>query len=187
MNSTIAVALITAIATLSGGCIASVTGIIIQRRQIQLQATISVREHKERREVQQRKIRRDVYVKLLAQFEHAEKFLNDCWREPVPATSDEAELLRQKIYEQTYVFNSALIVVYLEGPKDVADAAGGMTNALRDETELINSCARNNIGKGGRLIDFRANDKGSLRSNLWSAEHPFITQAGKTLNDTTVL
>jgi hypothetical protein len=148
---------------------------------------MSIQEHLEQREAQQRQIRRDAYVKLLTQYEQAIKLLDEYWREPAPATPYEVELLRQKVTEQTRVIGGALITVYLEGPENVRKAASKLGTAFSGQVDLIYNCAKENAGKAGRLVDFRRNPIESVQTNLWEIELKVIQEAAKALDDITVL
>ena len=90
MNTTVAVALITALATIAGGATAGTIGLIAQNRQSKLQ-----------QEAQRRQMRRDTYVELLTKHEDVSVALVDIWQAPPPAS---------KSADHTTLYMSPLII-----------------------------------------------------------------------------
>lgn len=181
MDATIAVSLITALATLSGGLIAGVISLKVQQRQIEAQHKLSLLEHKEQRDTGRRQVRREAYVQLLTQCDEVIRRFDKCWETRPTATEDspgrseyvEAESGRHE-------FEVALNTVYLEGPQNVSDAAKELGLALALESLAIAQCFADNIGKTDPLFKFRPDDVGSQK---YDAKRKFIAEAKKVLSE----
>lgn len=143
MSTTIAVAIITALATIAGGATAGTIGLITQGRQLG-----------EQRKVQRRQVRRDAYVEFLSTHEDVFNVLMDIWMQP--PTSNKSTRILNPLYEPIdYLRNNniAANVVYLEGPQSVRSAAQAIIYFHNEQTAMIKKVALDNIGRTESLID----------------------------------
>lgn len=174
MNTTLGVALITSLSTLSAGLLASVTSLRIQRRQTDTQLGIALSEQAERKDAQHRQLRRDSYVQLLTRFDEVTSALQSCWERNPPTTPDEP--LNEAISQVRNLLSSldaSLNIVLLEGPQSLANAARDMQHIVNAEFDELIACTVKYAGKqeplfglvneaGYRVVAIRYNAKAAF-------------------------
>jgi hypothetical protein len=165
MNTTIAVAIITALATTAGAGIAAVFSLMNQSRQSKLQE-----------EAQRRQIRRDAYVSFLTKFDEMSSIYDTVWNAPV---SDDPFNPVVEPIDQTVLFRIALAIVQLEGPEAVSKAAQGLVYALDQESRQVDELADQKVGESAKFQDFVDMDQLIEKRN--SAKKRFIDEAAKAL------
>jgi hypothetical protein len=170
MNTTIAVAIITALATIGGGSAAGIIGLAAQRRQDETQ-----------RETRRLQMRRDAYVALLAEFDEILAATDRIWNDPPPRdrSVDVFESLRTPV-DYHKKLRIAHNTVYLEGPVSVRRAAAEFVFLLREERKMISSCAQDHVGKPGVLKEFWKNRDEALAKRD-RVKNEFLDQAAMAL------
>ncbi|MFI6489883.1 hypothetical protein [Streptomyces sp. NPDC050564] len=120
MNDVVAVALITALSTVTAGGLA---GAFTYRAAL-AQATSQREQAREgrldERLARHREVRRDVYVRFLDQLSEAHRFMDQLWMEPLPSPAEPA--VRQ-LTEHADQLWKTMHIIDLEGPPEVAEAA----------------------------------------------------------------
>jgi len=89
VSTTILVATITALSTLSGGLAGSIISLRIHHDQIKELNRFADQEHAGRRITRQRDVRREAYVLLLNHFDGVDNIVQSCWQlNPLPERAD---------------------------------------------------------------------------------------------------
>ncbi|MFI9807458.1 hypothetical protein ACIHEJ_24370 [Streptomyces sp. NPDC052301] len=140
MNDTVAVALITAVSTLSAGAVTGGFAFWGTGRQAREQAQQAREERAEQRATRQREVRRDVYVRFLDLAVQVDQHMDFIWIEPGPSIT--AEKIEQMV-ELTRQLWKALPAVLLEGPPAVAEAARAFAAAVAEECDTLEEIAGN--------------------------------------------
>jgi hypothetical protein len=167
----VAVALITALATISGGATAGIIGLVAQNRQSKVQQA-----------EQRRQTCRAAYVELLAKYEDAANVLSDIWQEPPP--QNESVKVFARLYEpvdRVRELNVAVGIVYLEGPESVTRAAEAIMQCHVGEMDMIHKVAHENTGRPEKLIDLSEPSLDSLDDARSKVRIEFIRAAANAL------
>jgi hypothetical protein len=138
VNDTVAVALITAISTLSAGAVTGGFAFWGTRRQAKAQAQQAREDRSEQRAARHREVRRDVYVRFLDAAVQVDQHMSFMWIEP--GSSINAEMVEQ-VTELTSQLWKALPAVLLEGPPAVAEAARSFAGAVAEECDTLEEIA----------------------------------------------
>src|SRR5215469_5098238 len=131
MNTTVAVALITALSTLCGAALASFTSLRIHQRQVRLQREITTSEREERENERRRQLRRDAYVGLLTYCDELDTALHECWNDKPPEQPQQK--VTGNLNKARRLLNSMkapLNTVYLEGPNSILDSVAQLQIAF---------------------------------------------------------
>jgi hypothetical protein len=129
MKTTIAVALITAISTLSA---AAISGYLAYK----VSAAQGKQAWVEQRLLERRQIRRQAYVQFLNQVGIAEQALDKLWQSKTPSEPDFHTFIESGI-DATGAVQPLLYLVTLEGPSAVVSAAAFVTASLMQECREI--------------------------------------------------
>ncbi|MEV0688766.1 hypothetical protein [Streptomyces sp. NPDC050388] len=138
MNDTVAVALITALSTLSAGAVTGGFAFWGTRRQAKEQAQQAREDRSEQRAAWHRDVRRDAYVRFLDLAVQVDQHMSFIWMEPGPSIT--AEKIEHMI-ELTSQLWKALPAVLLEGPPAVAEAARAFAGAVAEECDTLEEIA----------------------------------------------
>lgn len=179
MSITIGVALITSISTLSGGLIASLVGLKVQKRQIIAQATLAASEREEQRLLRDADSRRQTYIQFLNQVNDVERLLQKCWEERVPGITDYTSETLEKAWEGAKDLERAANMVALEGPTEVDELARSLYGDIFEEIDSITDAILTSIGNGKTVSDAAP---GKRAEHLRSRKHmksEFISMARK--------
>jgi hypothetical protein len=167
MSTTVAVAIITALATISGASVAGIINLIAQGRQIGLQ-----------RETLRRQARRDAYMEYLLKWDEIIEVLDSIWKSmpPSDAHANALEPLSLDFYTR---LRTAINAVYLEGPTNVIRVADHLAELIAKERKIIDRLAQENIGNSGRLTSFTSR-KDIVDARI-EARNAFVAEAAKAL------
>jgi hypothetical protein len=136
MNTTIAVALITALSTLAGASTTGYLGLLISRAQLKTQQKSAELERGEQHAKDVREIRRDVYLSFMNQLTRIEElFDRDLWIR-TGFGEDGAISPGEIMYTATAMMHqlaARLDLVRLEGPYHVSEAALKLYSGLNKE------------------------------------------------------
>ncbi|MGW3145647.1 hypothetical protein ACWDG1_13395 [Streptomyces sp. NPDC001177] len=144
MKDTVAVALITAISTLSAGAVTGGFAFWGTRRQAKGQARQAREDRVEQRLMRHREVRRDAYVRFLDLAVQVEQHMSSLWLEP---PSSLASNHIERMIELTAQLWKALPTVLLEGPPAVAEAARALSGLAAEECDLLSEIAGRNNGQ----------------------------------------
>jgi hypothetical protein len=183
--NTVIIALITALSTLSGGLIGSVTGLRIHHSQIEVQEKLDNENRMEKRARRRRKLRRQAYVSLLSRLDKIENLIQRCWElTPLPTHDDPIPDTLVEAHDQFAAIAAALNTVRLEGPPSVAEAGEAANEVIRSELSMILMHLLENAGKRDILIvlatdDFRraTHQRQQAREQLMAAAQVALEQA----------
>jgi hypothetical protein len=187
MDTTVSVALITSLSTLTAGAIASATTLMINRSQANKENKRLQTERKERYADQKREIRRDAYLQLLGKFDEVDNLMNECWK-LYPQGEDAP--VRQEMLEAGESINAldyALNVVRLEGPQKVVDAAQEMQLLFNGEIVDMLRLSTSNPNAQKPLYLLEENDGnpyGKALGGRRNKKEKFIITARQALEDT---
>ncbi|MGW3407942.1 hypothetical protein [Streptomyces sp. NPDC000888] len=175
MNDTVAVALITAISTLSAGAVTGGFAFWGTRRQTREQAQQAREERAEQRTTRQREVRRDVYVRFLDLAVQVDQHMSFIWIEPGPSIT--AEKIEQMI-ELTSQLWKALPAVLLEGPPAAAEAARAFAGAIAEECDTLEEIAGSS---GEHPLYVTSNGFTTLSDQRVSTQRRYIETAREAL------
>jgi hypothetical protein len=134
MNDVVAVALITAVATLAAGAVTGAFAYGAARRQTVSQEKQAREARAEQRVVRHREVRREIYVRLLNQKDEAHRQINKVWAEAPPPTKEAA---LQVLYDVADPVGNSYTLISLEGPPNVAEAAQAIFEQIQQEVYLL--------------------------------------------------
>jgi hypothetical protein len=124
VNITIAVALITALSTLSGGLIVSAVSLRIHRQQLAAQRQLAADEREEQQRLALRERQRQTYEQLLNRFDEIERALQKCWESHgIPGGDQNISPAMRAALNCIIGFEQMLNVVAIDGPEQVSDLA----------------------------------------------------------------
>ncbi|WP_250297849.1 hypothetical protein [Streptomyces sp. A 4/2] len=177
MNDTVAVALITSLSTLSAAGLAGVASAWVAGRQLRHQSALAREERAERRAVDHREMRRDVYEKFLSQADAAYRVLDNGWF-ALPFT----ELRRWEAgFAARRALDEAYIRVQLVGPDDVAERGAEVLRSIGDEFRLHARIVDGSPDAAGNAADLEPSARsGALRARVASSTE-FVTVARRAL------
>ncbi|MER6441681.1 hypothetical protein ABT275_35805 [Streptomyces sp. NPDC001185] len=175
MNDTVAVALITAISTLSAGAVTGGFAFWGTRRQANAQAQQAREDRSEQRATRHREVRRDVYVRFLEAAVGVDQHMSFIWIEP--RSSITAEKVEQMIALTSQLWK-ALPAVLLEGPPAVAEAARAFAGAVAEECDTLEEIAG---GSGEHPLYVTLDGFTTFSSQRSETQRRFIETARETL------
>ncbi|MFE5524336.1 hypothetical protein ACFQ9Q_42435 [Streptomyces virginiae] len=165
MNETVTVALITALATLAGGGMASLVAAWNTRKQLQSTHALAAIEKAEGQRRERRELRRDAYLKFIDQLSATDRAMVDLWQ-----TNALTEQVNVRTYEPFKIASghlNALVdrahLVALEGPEDLHAAA--LQSAVDEARALaaLGDLVHESVGREG--------DLGSLHSDIRNTQN----------------
>ncbi|MFF1656195.1 hypothetical protein [Streptomyces sp. NPDC058255] len=156
MNDVVAVALITAVSTVTAGGLAGVFTYRAALAQARSQMEQSREGRLEERLARHREVRRDVYVRFLDQLSDAHNFMDQLWMEPLPSSAEPA--VRQ-LTERADQLWKTMHIIDLEGPPDVAAAARSIAGSTYAEWDALKEYLEGS--QGGEELHIR-------ESNDWA-------------------
>jgi hypothetical protein len=153
VNATALIALITAMSTLLGGLIGSLTSIRIHKSQVAERDRVVREQRGELMGARTREVRREAYVLLLTRFDQLDALLRKCWElspfveadDPIPDAIIDAR-------DSLAAIANALNTVNLEGPPSVAEAGDKANALLHSELSTILTQLRRNTGEKEILL-----------------------------------
>lgn len=177
VNDTVAVALITSLSTLSAAGLAGVASAWVAGRQLRHQSALAREERAERRAVDHREMRRDVYEKFLSQADAAYRVLDNGWF-ALPFT----ELRRWEAgFAARRALDEAYIRVQLVGPDDVAERGAEVLRSIGDEFRLHARIVNGSPDAADNAAELEPSARsGALRARVASSTE-FVTAARRAL------
>ncbi|MGK5693401.1 hypothetical protein ACSNOJ_10960 [Streptomyces sp. URMC 128] len=175
MNDTVAVALITALSTLSAGAVTGGFAFWGTRRQLKAQAQQAREDRSEQRATRHLEARRDVYVRFLDAAVQVDQHMGFIWIEP--ASSVTAEKVERMI-ELTSQLWKVLPAVLLEGPPAVSEAARAYAGAVAEECDTLEEISG---APGEEPLWVRADGFMTFSERRIETQQHFIKTARETL------
>lgn len=153
MNTTITVALITALSTLSGAAATGYLGLLINRAQLRTQQNTGEIDRNEQHEKYLRESRRDAYLAFMGQLRKIEElFDKDLWVRTGFGKED-AISPGEIMYTATVSLvelESHLDLIHLEGPEEVSEIAHDLFSGLHKE--IVTMMKLKNEGTKGEIL-----------------------------------
>jgi hypothetical protein len=129
VNSTVAVALITSVSTLTAAALAGWVSARTTARQLRHQAALAREERAERRATDHRETRREAYERFLTRADAAYRLLDEHWL----ATSPAAPPATEAGFAARRALDEACVRVRLVGPEPVAERAVAVVRGIGEE------------------------------------------------------
>lgn len=149
MNTTVLVALITSISTLSAGLIAGIISWLIQKRQLVAQTELASAERVEQYRQNRIDTQKQAYIQFMNSFDDAERLVQNCWLErgvgdeKMPV-SDAWRAAFGALFDLEHMIN----LVAMEGPGEVTKEAMRLYNVLKDELSHVTSISHKEENDG---------------------------------------
>jgi hypothetical protein len=183
MDLTIAVGLITSGSTIAGGLIASLSTLMAQKNQARHQERLTEAEHRELRNNESIRLRREAYLTLLNKFDEITELTVECWKDrpcvdPQRIPANETELALEKSVKSLDV---TLNAVMLEGPAAIIDVAHKAKRIFRDEMLAIARLSLDNAGINNSLQAIDPEEYIKRSEQRISAKYEIIRVAGAIL------
>jgi len=182
VSTTVAVALITALSTLTGAAVSGGVALLVNRGQNRMQHEIAVFNREEQLVKERRRIRRDAYVQFLNQVSKVEYMLDQCWTS-VPPVSSNVTGDFSPVDSEVVALNSLINVIAFEGSDDVIFACYAIRLLLANELVCI-SLLTGRAGPECRKIIARIDPDSyeQIMEHRTDARHRFISVAQKSLS-----
>ena len=178
MNDVVAVALVTAGATLSAGAIAGAFTYGAARRQATVQERQAREARAEQRVVRHREVRRDIYVRFLNDLVDFHRYANRVWTDDVPPSWAAAG---SDLMERAEQVGKSYTVLSLEGPPNVASAASTTFDHVTEETFSLKIHLMAAGSGGAALFRVHSDRYTELITGRQDCERVFVEAARKAL------
>lgn len=176
MTDTVAIALITALSTLTAAGLTGVTSAWLTSRQLRHQRALAREERAAHWAARQRDLRREVYEQLLARADAAYRVLDEGW-----TTAGLPEASRDAGFAARRALDEVQVRVMLEGPEDVAEQAAGLVRGVGAEFKLLRGVLDAHPGAAVSAAELdRAARTGALTARTRSGE-AFVAAARRAL------
>jgi hypothetical protein len=143
VSSTVIVAIVTSVSTLTGALIAGFISFKVQTQQLAVQAALAVSEREEKRSQGRIERRKGAYATFLNSFSDIEEILYRCWHEDEALGEENAEIskLQKKLTKATMGLSRQISLLAIEGPFEAWRAAFDLLQVLFMEMTVISEVA----------------------------------------------
>ncbi|MDG4797342.1 hypothetical protein [Micromonospora sp. WMMD1082] len=174
MRETVAIALITALSTLTAAGLTGLITALTVRRQVAGQLAAAREERAEQRTLRRGQARRDTYVGFLAACDRAYRALDTGWVGAETAPGGEAP------YPALRALDEAYNLVLLAGPDPVAEAAGRTVRSINEEYAQQRLLHQEATSSGPLAVRHRTEHLAALRHRT-ARRDAFVAAARGTL------